>query len=721
MTGKNTNIPFLTIVLSIILCCQGCTTGRAPDGMMIEFLKGKTVSGITDSRPEFGWIVHSSSKNDMQSAFRILVASELEMLYRDKADMWDSKKTSSASSINVSYRGKELISNRSYYWKVKTWCKLGGESKWSSPMMFTTGDITREYTTTRYALTKTEIPPSKIVEKDKGRYLIDFGKVAFGYLRLEMDSPGDQQMEVHFGERGNAEGIITDLGKTTVRYYKVVVSLKKGVNKLDIHPPVDKKNTGKKAIKLPAEFGAVTPFRYIELVNCPAQLKESMIRQVAIHYPFDETASSFESSDPVLNAIWDLCKYSMKATSFCGVYVDGERERIPYEADAYINQLSHYAVDREYSLARYSHEYLLEHPTWPIEWSQHSVLMAWADYMYTGNTESLVQNYDVLKKQKTQEFRAREDGLLDTGKHNERGRPRVVLDWPRTERDGYQIKEVNNVVNAFYYQTLLQMSEMAAVLGKDADAAEYLNKAAKIKTVFNKVFFDADRKLYVDAEGTDHVSLHGNMMPLAFGLVPQEHQKAVADYVVSRGMACSVYGAQYLMEALYNAGRGNEAFDLLVSKDIRSWYNMIRVGSTITLEAWDDSFKPNQDWNHAWGAVPGNIIPRFLLGVRPLEAGFSKVLIRPMPGRLEHAESKIPTIRGPIEVNIRNEDGKTFELTISIPANMTARVEVPLPEGIGEITVDGRSVKSNKVNGFAVIDNVGSGRHQFRTTAVVKK
>jgi hypothetical protein len=175
------------------------------------------------------------------------------------------------------------------------------------------------------------------------------------------------------------------------------------------------------------------------------------------------------------------------------------------------------------------------------------------------------------------------------------------------------------------------------------------------------------------------------------------------------------------MEALYNGGRGNEAFDLLVSKDIRSWYNMIRVGSTITLEAWDDSFKPNQDWNHAWGAVPGNIIARYLLGVRPLEAGFSKVLIRPMPGRLEHVESKIPTIRGPIEVKIRNEDGKTFELTVSIPANMIARVEVPLPEGKGEITAHGGSVKSNKVNGFAVIDDVGSGTHQFRTTAVVKK
>lgn len=39
------------------------------------------------------------------------------------------------------------------------------------------------------------------------------------------------------------------------------------------------------------------------------------------------------------------------------------------------------------------------------------------------------------------------------------------------------------------------------------------------------------------------------MMPLAFGLVPQARKKKVTDFVVSRGMACSVYAAQYLLVA----------------------------------------------------------------------------------------------------------------------------------------------------------------------------
>jgi hypothetical protein len=43
------------------------------------------------------------------------------------------------------------------------------------------------------------------------------------------------------------------------------------------------------------------------------------------------------------------------------------------------------------------------------------------------------------------------------------------------------------------------------------------------------------------------------------------------------------------------------------------------VGATITLEAWDDRFKPNQDWNHAWSAAPANLIPGRLMGITPAE------------------------------------------------------------------------------------------------------
>ncbi len=65
------------------------------------------------------------------------------------------------------------------------------------------------------------------------------------------------------------------------------------------------------------------------------------------------------------SSFWDLCKYSIKATTFAGVYVDGDRERIPYEADADLNQLSHYTTDDNVAMAATTFDWLIENGTWP--------------------------------------------------------------------------------------------------------------------------------------------------------------------------------------------------------------------------------------------------------------------------------------------------------------------------------------------------------------------
>lgn len=70
----------------------------------------------------------------------------------------------------------------------------------------------------------------------------------------------------------------------------------------------------------------------------------------------------------------------MRCKEFVSLF--SNRERISYEVDAYISPLCHYCVDCEYTMARFSHEYLIENPTWPTELILHSVLIAWADYMY---------------------------------------------------------------------------------------------------------------------------------------------------------------------------------------------------------------------------------------------------------------------------------------------------------------------------------------------------
>jgi alpha-L-rhamnosidase len=706
-----------TAICIVMLSFQWACASNAPTGLMCELLSDPNQTTIADATPEFGWIVNSDASNDTQTAYQILVASTPASLGQDQGDKWDSGKTTSDNSINVAYAGSALAVNSTYFWKVRTWNKNGQLSDWSAIQSFKTAASFSAYSTARYPLVCTPIAPVKIRTVGPGHYFIDFGKDAFGYLqwtlppdklvRLNPGTNNQTTVEVHFGEKLENNLIDRTLDKSTIRYYKVNLQLAAGTRVYDIHPPKDKRNTSGEAILIPAPLGVICPFRYIELVNCPVEPKPEQLRQIAVHYPFDAAASAFQCDNSILNQVWDICKYSMKATSFTGIYVDGDRERIPYEADAYINQLSHYAVDREFSIARYSHEYLLTHPTWPTEWRQHSIIMAWADYMYTGNSESLAANYDMLKNDKLLLRHARADGLLNTPDSSIRN----IVDWPAAERDGYDMKPVNTVVNAFHYINLLQMKQLAEVLGKTADAQTFGQKADTVYQAFQNVFFNTATGLYIDGDGSTHSALHANMLPLAFGLVPENKKSTVANFVKSRGMACSVYGAQYLMDALYLAGEEDYALSLMTSTAKRSWYNMIAVGSTITLEAWDIQYKPNLDWNHAWGAVPGNIIPRFVMGIGPMEPGFKKALIQPRPGTLKNAQIVTPTIRGNIEESFVKQGQNDYDFVVKIPANMTARFVLPAKKTYTQVTLDGSAITPQTQGTMQYIDPVGSGSH----------
>ncbi len=228
--------------------------------------------------------------------------------------------------------------------------------------------------------------------------------------------------------------------------------------------------------------------------------------------------------------------------------------------------------------------------------------------------------------------------MTSLGFSNPKERIRDIVDWPPAqkdtgwklsgpngERDGYDMVEINTVVNAFYFRNLVLMAKIANMLGKKTDSEFYAREAGKVKNTFNEKLLDKTKGIYVDGENSQHSSLHANMMALAFDLVPAENKKSVIDFIKSRGMACSVYGSQYLLEGLYRSGESDYAYSLLTATNDRSWWNMIKSGSTITMEAWDMKYKPNSDWNHAWGAAPANIIPGYMWGISPARAGIFKM------------------------------------------------------------------------------------------------
>ncbi|MBN2174658.1 MAG: family 78 glycoside hydrolase catalytic domain [Bacteroidales bacterium] len=537
--------------------------------------------------------------------------------------------------------------------------------------------------------------PIDIVKVNESHYFIDFGKAFFGTVVLKSKTLQQDSIFVSHGEKLRSVNTIDSMPGGHVRYQQVTLDGLTAENFTTIQLPADERNTNEKAIALPDSFGIIMPFRYCEIKNLKIPITDLEIYQKAYHYRFNDDASYFSSSDTILNAIWDLCKHTIKATSFAGYYIDGDRERIPYEADAYINQLSHYSVDSVYSLARKTNLYFLDHPTWPTEWLLHVVLLYYTDYMYTGELDLLRDNYEMLKIKSLMEL-AREDGLISskspklTEEYKQKlgfkatDEIRDIVDWPPSqdetgwklatkegERDGYEMVDVNTVVNAFYYQNLVLLSKIAGYLDKEEDSKMFHEKSQQLKEAINTKLFDQERGIYVDGEGSNHASLHANMMPLAFDLVPEKYLSSVISFMRTRGMACSVYGAQYLLEGLVKNGAQDYALHLITdTTHDRTWWNMIEKGSTMTFEAWDQRYKPNMDWNHAWGAAPANIITMQLWGITPSEPGFKAVRICPRLDNFQYSEIKTPTKEGIILCSYSKQENGDVQYKIELPENM---------------------------------------------------
>ncbi|KAA6340980.1 hypothetical protein EZS27_011176 [termite gut metagenome] len=750
-------------LLLLIICSSGFCFAQSPTHLSTDLLEhtdrvfldgypsgialtelGSTVeryqtAAIRNSKPYLGWVVNSNQPNTLQIAYHILVASSPAILDKDEADLWDSGRTDSDQSVAVSYDGKPLQPSTVYYWKVKTWDNHGVESPFSYVRSFITADHL-DGATARYPLQVSDEYPAAIRPIGEGHAFIDFGKDAFGRLKLTLSSTKETDtVTIRLGEAVK-DGHIDRKPSGTIRYAVYRLPVMTGTHTYTVKIRPDRRNTntaandiGVKPVLMPDYAGEVLPFRYVEIDNYYSPLTATQVVRQTVHYPFNETAALFHSSDTVLNQVWELCKYSVKATSFTGVYIDGDRERIPYEADALINQLCHYAVDRGFSIARYSHEYLIEHPTWPTEWIMQSVIMAWTDYMYTGNQASLQRFYSDLKE-KTLLSLKESNGLISTktGKltpevkkaiHFKGEKINDIVDWPqsgilglgkneRGESDGFVFTDYNTVVNAYHYEALRLVGLIAGATGNRADQALYAGEARRVKERINSLLFDAKKGCYNDGTGTDHSSLHANMFPVAFGIAPEKYKKQIGDFMHTRGLACSVYASQFLLDAVYNSNDDAYGLHLLTSTDERSWYNMIRVGSTISLEAWDNKYKPNQDWNHIWGAAAGNIIQRKLMGIEPIEPGFHKIRIKPQPATLRQAEILMPTVRGDIRVAFDNLPAERFSLQIDIPANTTAEVWLPRPDKKYRLTVDD-TVQKGVPEGDFVITQTGSGKHLF--------
>lgn len=129
----------LIISCFAILVMASCTKHDLPVVFDLECESLHNPAGIDKTSPRFSWKTSSTKNGTTQKAFQLLVASDAVLLEEGRADLWDSEKMESASSLFVPYRGKELSTGLHAFWKVRVWDEQENVSEWSEPAEFGIG------------------------------------------------------------------------------------------------------------------------------------------------------------------------------------------------------------------------------------------------------------------------------------------------------------------------------------------------------------------------------------------------------------------------------------------------------------------------------------------------------------------------------------------------------------------------------------------------------
>jgi alpha-L-rhamnosidase len=268
------------------------------------------------------------------------------------------------------------------------------------------------------------------------------------------------------------------------------------------------------------------------------------------------------------------------------------------------------------------------------------------------------------------------------------------------------------------------MENEARRLGKTDDANCFGKLADEIKVAFNEKFLNRDLGQYDNGTPTSCV------LPLAFGLVPDDMRGKIFDHLVHKitdethgHIGTGLVGGQFLMRVLTANGRLDLAYMIATQETYPSWGYMVEHGATTVWELWNgDTANPAMNsGNHVM--LVGDLaiwLYEDLAGIKadPEQPGFKHIIMQPTPvGDLKFVRATHLSPYGWISSEWHWEGGQ-FDWQIKIPANTTAMVYLPV-QNVEAVTESGRplaganGVKFLRVEDGRVVVDVQSGAYHF--------
>lgn len=144
------------------------------------------------------------------------------------------------------------------------------------------------------------------------------------------------------------------------------------------------------------------------------------------------------------------------------------------------------------------------------------------------------------------------------------------------------------------------------------------------------------------------------------------------------GNEISPFMNAYEVEALFQNNNPEKAIELIK----RCWGSIITTGYNTFWEFIPSSGNIPEEYTslcHLWSTGPSYIIPSYILGIRPIEPGFKKIIINPEFFIFTELKGVIPSPLGDVKINFFREN-QFYNLKLTTPEKVESILLIPLKD-----------------------------------------
>jgi len=473
-------------------------------------------------------------------------------------------------------------------------------------------------------------------------------------------------------------------------------------------------------------------FRYLQIDNPGETLAPSDVVALTRHSAVpDEHAATFASSEPTVDAIFELSRHSALFGAQEQFIDTPTREKGPWLWDGFNESQTAMAALADQNLSRKSLQEFAQSQAryWPSgavnkiyptglgaedidEYSEIYAEWVWQYWMNTGDRLLLHEVYPVLVKLSGYVHGAidRTMGLVTALQTTEASYP-------------YRVATRLNILGANVFG---RTADVAEVLGRPSvEVTRQRGRQASLISALNKHLTRSDGIYLDELVGSNtrvaRASQEVNACAVVYGVVPARRLSAVGAHVAGLGLHAEPQTAAEVIRTLAIVGNYDELLARLTDATTNGWANILARGATFTWEVWQPSDANGDSMSHGWGSNVLVEIQRWLLGVRPTGPGYATFDVAPPPVGPAWVEGTLPTPRGTVAVGWRRAatGGPATSLDLTVPPNSAATVSL---SGLrpGTVTESGVPVAhlpgvhvARSVAGTTVL-SVGAGTYHFQ-------